>query len=100
MGCQLLGGGLRGGVADNPSCQLSEIAQACDEYHIDTVSANQIDSVYVDKFNACAVTAFGADWNRGNQPFAEEIHGARHRRWRLLPPDALARRNPQRTCVD
>jgi hypothetical protein len=47
---------------------LSEIAQACDEYHIDTVNANMIDSVYVDKFNACAVTAFGADWNRGNQP--------------------------------
>jgi hypothetical protein len=31
---------------------LSEIAQACDEYHIDTVNANMIDSVYVDKFNA------------------------------------------------
>jgi hypothetical protein len=49
---------------------LSEIAQACDEYHIDTVNANQIDSVYIDKFNACAVTAFGADWNRGTNPDA------------------------------
>jgi hypothetical protein len=32
--------------------------------------------------------------------FAEEIHGAQHCRWQLLPPDALARRNPRRTCVD
>ena len=65
MGCQLLGGGLRGGVADNPSCQLSEIAQACDEYHIDTVSANQIDSVYVDKFNAAHSN--GEDTSEGDE---------------------------------